>query len=194
MLDVEVGLGLEDFAHLHAVLLLVALRARRPDGGAARGIEQAELDADGVGDFAHDAAEGVDFAHEMALGDAANGGVAGHLRDEVEVEREESGAQAHARGGHGGFAASVSGAYDDYVVLFGEGHCSYFSFSVFRAGRVDFQGIGVCRPDALLFQDRPVRSGLRGSQEAMLLKALVNVGSRDRRRRVDAHGDLVVVG
>jgi hypothetical protein len=56
----------------------------------------------------------------MALGDAADGGVAGHLRDEVEVEREERRAQAHARGGHGGFAAGVACADDDYVVLFGE--------------------------------------------------------------------------
>ena len=79
------GLRLEHLAHLHAILLLVALRARRPDGGAARGVEQAELDADGVGDLAHDSAERVDFAHQMALGDAADGGVAGHLRDEVEI-------------------------------------------------------------------------------------------------------------
>ena len=85
LLDVEAGLRLEHLAHFDAVLLLVALRARRPDGGTTRGVEQAELDADGIGDFAHDAAEGVDFADEVALGDAADGGVAGHLRDEVEV-------------------------------------------------------------------------------------------------------------
>ena len=113
LLDEEIGLRLQHLAHLDAVLLLVALGAGRPDGGAAGGVEQAELDADGVGDFAHDAAEGVDFADEMALGDAADGGIAGHLRDEVEVEREEGGAQAHARGGDGGFAAGVSGADDE---------------------------------------------------------------------------------
>jgi hypothetical protein len=49
-------LGFEDLAHLDAVKLLVALGARAPDGGAARGVEEAELDADGIGDFAHDAA------------------------------------------------------------------------------------------------------------------------------------------
>ena len=86
--------------------------AGAPDGGAAGGVEEAELDAAGVGDFAHDAAEGVDFADEMAFGYAADGGVAGHLRDEVEVEGEEGGAQAHARGGGGGFAAGVAGADD----------------------------------------------------------------------------------
>jgi hypothetical protein len=47
--------------------------------------EETELDAAGVGDLAHDAAEGVDLADEMALGDAADGGIAGHLRDQVKV-------------------------------------------------------------------------------------------------------------
>src|SRR5271170_1271496 len=111
-------------AHLHAILLLVALSAGRPDGGTARSVKQAELDADGVGDLAHDSAERVDFADEMALGDAADGGVAGHLRDEVEVEREERRAQAHARRSDGGFAAGVSRADYYYFVLFGVWHAT----------------------------------------------------------------------
>ena len=120
LLDVQIGLRLQHLAHLQAVLLLVALRARRPDGRAARGVEQAKLDADRVGDFAHDAAEGVDFADEVSLGDAADGGIAGHLRDEIDVEREERGLQAHARRGHRGFAAGMTGADHNNVVGFGE--------------------------------------------------------------------------
>ena len=68
----------------------------------------------------------------MAFGDAADGGVAGHLRDEVEVQREERGAQAHARGGHRGFAAGVAGADDDDVELFGKAHFSILGVRVFR--------------------------------------------------------------
>ena len=109
--------------------MLVALGARGPDGGAAGGVEQAELDADGVGDFAHDAAEGVDFADQMAFGDAADGGIAGHLRDQVDIERVEGGLQAHAGGGHGGFASGVAGADDHHVELFGERHCETASDS-----------------------------------------------------------------
>jgi hypothetical protein len=97
------------------------LGAGRPDGGASGGVEEAELDAAGVGYFAHDAAEGVDFADEMTFGYAADGGVAGHLGDEVEVEGEEGGAEAHARGGCGGFAARVACAYDEDVERFREG-------------------------------------------------------------------------
>ena len=58
----------------------------------------------------------------MALGDAADGGIAGHLRDQVEVQGEERGAQAHAGRGDGGFAAGVSGADDGYVEVFCEAH------------------------------------------------------------------------
>ena len=102
--------------------MLIALGARRPDGGAARSIEQAELDADRVGDFAHDAAERIYFADQMSLGDAAHGGVARHLRDQVHVERVEGGLQSHARGSHGGLASGMAGADDYNVELFGELH------------------------------------------------------------------------
>ena len=36
-------------------------------------LRQAELDAAGVSDLAHNPTEGVDFADEVALGDAADG-------------------------------------------------------------------------------------------------------------------------
>ena len=62
LLDFEIRPRLQQFAHLQAIGLLVALRARRPHSWSARGIEQPELDADRVSDLAHDAAERVDFA------------------------------------------------------------------------------------------------------------------------------------
>ena len=116
LLDPKVGLLLENFAHADAVHLLIHLRARRPDGGAAAGVEKAELDADGVGELAHDAAEGVDLAHQVPLGDASDGGVARHLRDQVEVHGDHGGAETHARASAGGFAPGVTGADDHDVV------------------------------------------------------------------------------
>jgi len=56
----------------------------------------------------------------MALGDASNCGVAGHLRDQIHVERVESRLQAHAGAGHRGLASGVTGADYDNVELFGE--------------------------------------------------------------------------
>ncbi len=120
--DVEAGLGFEHFAHLHAIELLVALGARAPDRRAAGGIQKPELDADGVGHFAHDAAQGVDFADQVSLRDAAYGGIAAHLGDEVHVHGDERGLETHARRGHGGLAAGVTRAHDHDIVLFGESH------------------------------------------------------------------------
>jgi len=135
LLDEEVGLGLEDFAHFYAVESFVALGAGGPDGGAAGGVEETELDAGGVGDFTHDSAEGVYFADQMAFGDAADGWVAAHLGDEVEVEGEDGGAKSHARGGHGCFASGVACSYDNYVELFGERH--NFIFEIPQASSVN---------------------------------------------------------
>ena len=66
--------------------------------------------------------EGVNFANQMAFGNAADGRIAAHLGDEVEVHGNERGPEAHTRGGHGGFASGVTGAHNDDVVLFGERH------------------------------------------------------------------------
>ena len=82
--DLEVRNALEQFAHADAVERLVALRARRPHGGATACVEQAKLDAARVGDFAHNAAEGVDLADQVTFRDAADGRVAAHLGDLVE--------------------------------------------------------------------------------------------------------------
>ena len=76
LLDTQVRLLLQHLAHADAVQLLVHLRARRPHGGPRRGIEQAELNPDRIRHLAHDAAESVDLAHQVALGDSADGGVA----------------------------------------------------------------------------------------------------------------------
>ena len=116
MENAQIGLGFEHFLHADAVLLFVALGAGGPDGGASGGVQEAELDADLVGDEAHDAAEGVDFADQVAFGDAADGRVAGHLGDEVDVHGDHGGFEAEAGGGAGGFDASVAGADDDHVV------------------------------------------------------------------------------
>jgi hypothetical protein len=86
LLDVEVGLAFQNLAHLQAVLLLVALRARRPYRRPTRGIQKTELDANRVGDLAHYSTQSIDFPDEMAFGNAANRGIAGHLGDEIDVQ------------------------------------------------------------------------------------------------------------
>jgi hypothetical protein len=52
----------------------------------------------------------------VALGDASDGGVARHLRDQVEVHRDHGGPETHSRASAGGFAPGVTGADDHNVV------------------------------------------------------------------------------
>src|SRR5205823_8167179 len=66
----------------------------------------------GVDDLAHFAAEGVDFADDLTLGDPADSRIAAHLGDGVGVHRQESGAQAHAGGRQSGFDSGMAGADD----------------------------------------------------------------------------------
>jgi hypothetical protein len=72
-------------AHLQPVLLLVALCSRRPHRRPARGVQEAEPNADGIGHLAHDAAQRVHFAHQVSFGNAADRGIARHLRDKIDV-------------------------------------------------------------------------------------------------------------
>jgi hypothetical protein len=58
----------------------------------------------------------------VSLGDAADGGIARHLRDEIGIEREQRRAQAKTRRGHGGFASGMTGANYGNVVMFRERH------------------------------------------------------------------------
>ena len=72
LLDLQVRLRFQHIPHLQPVRLLIALRPRRPYRRTARRIQQTELYADGVGHFAHDAAQCVHLAHQVSLGDSAD--------------------------------------------------------------------------------------------------------------------------
>src|SRR5208283_3032879 len=45
LFDLQIRLRLQHFTHLQAIGLFVALGTRRPDGGPARSVEQAELNS-----------------------------------------------------------------------------------------------------------------------------------------------------
>ena len=75
-----------------------------------------ELDAGGVGHPAHDAVERVDLADQVALAQAADGRVAAHLADGLELVGQQQRARAQTRRRSRGFAAGVAAADDDDVV------------------------------------------------------------------------------
>ena len=78
-------------------------------------MQHAELDAGFVGDEAHQAAEGVDLADDLALAEAADGGVAGHAAEGGAVVGDEDRARTKIRRRPGGFRAGVSAADDQDV-------------------------------------------------------------------------------
>ena len=71
--------------HGRAVELAVGLGARPLHGRALGAVEQAELDAGRVGHPPHQPVQRIDLAHQMALAEPADGRVAGHLADGLEL-------------------------------------------------------------------------------------------------------------
>src|SRR6267142_1183579 len=82
--DLEGRELLEQRAYPATVERPVALRARRPHGGALGPIQHPELDRRAIGGAAHDAAQSIDFADDGTLCDTADGGITTHLADRVE--------------------------------------------------------------------------------------------------------------
>ena len=86
---------------LHDLLIEppVGLRAQRPDRRALAAVEHPVLDARAVGRAAHLAAQRVELADKVALARAADGWVAGHVADRVEVDGKDRRLQPQPRGG-----------------------------------------------------------------------------------------------
>ncbi len=99
----------------------VGLRARGAHGRALAGVEDAELDATLVGGGRHGAAQRVHFFHQVALTDAADGGVAAHLAQRLDVVGQQQGRGAHARGGQCRLGTGMATANHDDVEFLGMG-------------------------------------------------------------------------
>ena len=121
----EVRLLLDEALDLELVGLLVGLGPGAVHGRALAAVEQAELDAGGVGDQAHRPAQGVDLADDLPLGDAADGRVAAHLADRVQAGREQGRLGAQSGGGQGRLGAGMAGADDDDIeIVLGKRHAT----------------------------------------------------------------------
>ena len=116
----EVGLGLDPVLHRELILLLIRLGPGRMHGRALGPVEHAELNAGGVDDLAHLAAERVDLADDLALGDTADGRVAAHLGDGISAHGQESRAQAHPRRRQRRLHARMAGTDDDDIKIVNE--------------------------------------------------------------------------
>jgi len=114
---VKARLLLQDCLHREAVKLLVALESGGLDGRPFGGVQQPEVDGGLVGNPAHLAAQRVDLFDELALGQTADRGVAGHQRNRVQVDVEEQGFAAHPGRRERGLATRMPSPDNDDVIF-----------------------------------------------------------------------------
>ena len=92
----------------------------RPSGANRRAlarVQDAELDPGTVGRQRHCPAHGVDFPDQVALADPADGRVAAHLPEGLEVVGHQQRATSHARSRERRLGTGVSATDDDDLVV-----------------------------------------------------------------------------
>ena len=120
--------------HPHVVPFAVGLYPQAVHGGTFAPVEHPALQKGGVRPQAHQAAQGVHLPHQMPLGRAADGRVAGHVADKVQCQGEHGGFGAQHRRRMGGFDARVARAHHDHVIVSQNIHKSNFPLFAFGAG------------------------------------------------------------
>ena len=95
--------------------VFVRLSAEALHRGALADVEHTDLQGGLVGVSAHFSAQSVDFAHEVPLRRAADGGIAGHEADAVEIERQHDRIHSRPRQSESRLTARVAGSDDDGV-------------------------------------------------------------------------------
>ena len=118
LLAVQPRLPLAHPLHPKLIRLLIALRARCPHARAALCVQHAELQPRHIRRLAHLAAERINFPRQMPLRQAADGRVARHLPDGVQVDGQQQRLRAHARRRQRRLHPRVPRADDDDIVLF----------------------------------------------------------------------------
>ena len=87
--QLEVGLTLQQRPHRRLVQHTIGLGARGAHRCAFARVECTKLNAGAVGGVCHNPAHGVDFLDQVALADAADGRIARHLADGLDIVREQ---------------------------------------------------------------------------------------------------------
>jgi len=85
-------------------------------GCAFAAVKQAELDAGGVNGFGHFAAERIDFAGHLPLGNASDGRIARHASNGREIGGDEKALKPASSNSQRSFTAGVASA-DNYNIV-----------------------------------------------------------------------------
>ena len=114
--DHQSFLLLEDVLDGELIKLLIRLGPRRSDCRSFTAIEHSVLNTGPIDDLAHDSAEGIDFTDELPFGKPADGRIAGHLTDGVQINGADQGPASHSGRGHGRFDARMARADYNHIV------------------------------------------------------------------------------
>ena len=120
--DHEIGLSLEHPTDGPLVELAIGLRPRRADRRTLARVQGAKLDAGLVGRERHGTAERIDLLDQMPLADPADGGIAAHLPERLDVVGDQERAPPHAGGRERGLGAGMAAADHDHVMVRCEAH------------------------------------------------------------------------
>lgn len=115
--EVQIVLGFDPILDEVLVGLFVRLSTRAVHRGAFAAVKHPKLDSGCVDRFAHQAAQCVDFANDLAFCHAADRWVAGHLSDRIQVGRQQGGFRTQACCSGGGFRSRVTGSDNDNIVV-----------------------------------------------------------------------------
>ena len=114
--QVEPLLPLHHGLHGEPVKLFVALKAGGLNRRTLGGVEQTEMDCRLIRNLSHLAPQGIDFLDQLTLGQASDGGIAGHQGDGIQADVEQGRFTTHPRRGQCGFTARMASPDDNDIV------------------------------------------------------------------------------
>jgi hypothetical protein len=117
---VQSRLILDEGASSSTIKSSITLRAGCPYRGTFASVEHSELESREVRCTPHNSAECIDFPHDCALCNAADGGIAGHLPDRLQCACDKSDSRTNASSRNCGLGSGVPAAYyEDVEISFG---------------------------------------------------------------------------
>ncbi len=121
----DIRLGLDHSLNFELISLLIGLGARRVHRGPFAIIEHPKLNSGPIDGFAHESAESINLAHELAFGNSADGRIATHLPNRIQAGGQQRHSQTHPSRCSRRLRSGMTGSDDDdFVVVagFGVGH------------------------------------------------------------------------
>ena len=116
LLQIQIVLQLQDVLHVLLVASAVCLGPERMDRWAFSPVQHPVLDAAGVRRPAHFATQCVQLPDQVPLSRAANGGVAGHVANGVQIDGENDSFHPQPCRRQSCFNSSMPGAHDGHVI------------------------------------------------------------------------------